>query len=329
MIPSLPSAEFPPGLRSVDRATKVATLRAEFERPGPLVLPGVVTALTALQAERAGFTACYLTGGGLANLEYALPDVGLTGLGEVAAQARRITAATSLPVVVDADTGYGAPLAVLRTVQELQDAGAAGIQLEDQQVPKRCGHFDGKRLVDTGEMVAKIRAALAGRQGDTVIVARTDAAAVEGIDAAIARARAYHDAGADVLFVEAPRSVSELTRVAEDLNDAILMVNVVEGGLTPQLSATELGKLGFGVVLYANTVMRVMAKAAADAFDTLAREGTTDNLADLMLDWSSRQALVGLDLADQFEDSLREPPASRQRVDPPAGADGGFRVTAG
>jgi 2,3-dimethylmalate lyase len=299
-------SDFPSALRSVDRAARVAALRDALSANGPLVLPGVVTALTALQAERAGFKACYLTGAGLANFEYALPDIGLMGLSDVTAQTRRAAAATSLPIIVDADTGYGGPLAVLRAVQELQVAGAAGVQIEDQEIPKRCGHFDGKRLVTTDEMVAKIHAAVTAREADTVIIARTDAVAVEGINAALERALAYHQAGADLLFVEGPRSLEELKQVANVLRGAQLMVNVVEGGRTPEMAASDLGALGYSVVLFANTVQRVMAKAAAEALEVISREGTTVTLSGAMLDWVSRQELVGLDLADRLEDGFRD-----------------------
>jgi 2-methylisocitrate lyase-like PEP mutase family enzyme len=297
--------QLPPGLRYTPRADRVRMLRAAIDSGEPVVLPGVVSAVTALQAEQTGFKAGYLSGAGLSNFDYAVPDIGLTGLAEVAEQTRRITAATTLPIIVDADTGYGGPLSVLKTMRELQAAGAAGIQLEDQQIPKRCGHFAGKKLVDAAEMVAKIRAAVLGREDGTIIVARTDAASVEGLDAAIARAKAYSEAGADVIFVEAPRSTEELRRVAYTLRGVKLLANVVEGGLTPQLSVTDLHKLGFSIALFANAVTRVMLKASAEAFEILLRDGSSNGLNERMLDWDSRQRLVGLKLADAFEDALR------------------------
>lgn len=295
----------PAGLRQVDRAARVAALRAAIAAPQPLVLPGVVTAMTALQAERAGFQACYLTGAGVANFEYGLPDVGLIGLTDIADQLDRVCAATTLPVVVDIDTGYGGPLAVMRTVQVVQRAGAAGIQLEDQEMPKRCGHFDRKRVVTVDEMVAKVHAATSACENGTVVIARTDALSVEGTEAAIHRAHAYREAGADVLFVEAPGSEEDLEKIATSLAPAPLVVNIVEGGRTPELDAATLGRMGFSIVLYANALMRVMARAAEDALTTLRADGTTRGLHDRMLDWASRQALVGLDEADRLEDRFR------------------------
>src|SRR3954447_25885978 len=190
--------------------SRAATLRVRLAQPRILVAPGAADALTARIIEGAGFEAVYLTGAGLANASFGLPDLGLITLTEVTAQVQRIADAISVPLIVDADTGYGGALNVVRTVRELERAGAAAIQLEDQVSPKRCGHFEGKDVVPTAEMVQKIAAGVYARQDpDLVIVARTDARAVEGFDAAIERSRAYAAAGADVVFFEAPTSVEE------------------------------------------------------------------------------------------------------------------------
>lgn len=294
-----------PGLRGHPRAERVATLRAALQRGRPLVLPGVATGLMGRQVQRGGFEACYLTGAGVANVEFGLPDVGLIGLAEVAEQVRRVASATTLPLVADADTGYGGPIAVMRTVRQLEEAGAAGIQLEDQAIPKRCGHFDRKKLVPVEEMAAKIDAARAARTDGTVLIARTDARGVEGFDAAIARAKVYAAAGADVLFVEALESIGELKAMPIAVPGIPLVVNVVEGGRTPELSVAELGGLGYRVVLFANLLMRVMARAAGDALEHLREYGSSTGLKASMLDWEERQELVGLGVVDDLEDRFR------------------------
>jgi carboxyvinyl-carboxyphosphonate phosphorylmutase len=272
-----------------------AQLRARLAKPEILVVPGVVDALSARLAEEAGFPAVYLTGAGLANAQFGLPDLGLIGLAEVAAHTARIAEAVDVPLIVDADTGYGNALNVRRTVRELERAGAAALQLEDQVSPKRCGHFAGKEVIPRDEMVQKIRAAVeARRDPDTVIIGRTDALALEGIEGAIARARAYRAAGADVIFVEAPLNRDQLARLPKEI-DAPLLVNQVEGGRTPLLSARELEALGFRIALYANTLLRVALFAVRDALATLATDGSSDRLRERMLDWDERQRLARLD----------------------------------
>ena len=274
--------------------SRAATLRARLAHPQILVVPGAADALTARIIEGAGFEAVYLTGAGLANASFGLPDLGLTTLTEVVAQVQRIADAISVPLIVDADTGYGGALNVVRTVRELERAGAAAIQLEDQVNPKRCGHFDGKEVVPTAEMVQKIAAAVYTRRDpDLVIVARTDARAVEGFEAAIERSRAYAAAGADVIFFEAPLTIEELRHVPEAV-PAPILANMVEGGKTPLLSATELEALGYRVVIFANAALRVAAKAVQDAMQVLRERGTTEPLLDRMLGWEERQRLVDL-----------------------------------
>jgi methylisocitrate lyase len=274
--------------------SRAATLRARLAQPQILVTPGAANALTARIVEGAGFEAVYLTGAGLANASFGLPDLGLITLTEVVAQVQRIADAISVPLIVDADTGYGGALNVVRTVRELERAGAAAIQLEDQVNPKRCGHFDGKEVVPTAEMVQKIAAAVYARHDpDLVIVARTDARAVEGFEAAIERGRAYATAGADVIFFEAPLTVDELRRVPAAI-PAPILANMVEGGKTPLLSAAELEAMGYRVVIFANAALRVAAKAVQDAMRLLHERGTTEPLLDQMLGWDERQRLVDL-----------------------------------
>ncbi|CAI9410146.1 isocitrate lyase/PEP mutase family protein [Nocardioides sp. T2.26MG-1] len=270
-------------------------LRAALAAAGPLVLPGVTDALGARLAEQAGFGAVYATGAGLANAQYGVPDLGLISLGEVVDHVSRLTESTRLPVVVDADTGYGGPLATMRTVRLLERAGAAALQLEDQEMPKRCGHFDDHRLIPTAHMQAKITAALEARTDDAlVLVARTDARSAESLDAAIERGHAYVEAGADVLFVEAPRTVDELARVGKELSGVPLVVNVVEGGKTPELPIREYSALGFDVALFANYLMRSMLSAGRDALAHLAASGETASRADRMATWPERQQLFHL-----------------------------------
>ena len=277
---------------------KRRALRAALDARRPLVLPGASDALGARLIERAGFAAAYATGAGIANAQFGLPDLGLVSLGEVVEQVERIVDATDLPVVVDADTGHGGPLSVMRTVHLLERAGAAGIQLEDQQMPKRCGHFDGHELVTTEEMAAKIHAARAARCGGggdaTVIVARTDARGVHGLDEALRRGHAYLDAGADALFVEAPRGVDELARIGAEFPGVPLVANIVEGGKTEPLSVAELAELGCSLVLYAHFLMRAMVHAGLRDLAYLAANGETNGFADQIVPWSERQALVGL-----------------------------------
>jgi methylisocitrate lyase len=269
-------------------------LRERLAQRDILVVPGASDALTAKVIEEAGFEAVYVTGAGIANLSFAVPDLGLITMSEVVEHVRRIADAVRIPVIVDADTGYGGPLNVARTVRELERAGAAAIQIEDQVSPKRCGHFEGKEVIPEAEMVQKIRAACDARQDPAlVIVARTDARGCEGLQRAIERGRSYAAAGADVIFVEAPESIQELQQIARAI-PAPLLVNMVEGGKTPLRSAQELEALGYRIVLFANTAMRVAMKAVQEAMALLRAEGTSEPLLSRMLSWDERQRLVGL-----------------------------------
>lgn len=278
-----------------------ARLRELLARPEPLVLPGCADALTARIAVAAGFEAVYATGAGIANAVLGRPDVGLTTMTEVLAHVGPMCDAVEAPVVADIDTGFGNAINVQRTVRAFERAGVAGIQLEDQAFPKRCGHFADTEVVALDEMLGKLRAALDARRDPAlVVIARTDAASAEGLDAAVERGQRFSEAGADLVFVEAPASVEELESLPRRIS-APLVVNMVEGGRTPLLSATELGALGYRVVLFANTALRVGAFAIRDALTQLRSTGDARPLQDRMLSWADRQALVGLDEIERLE----------------------------
>lgn len=256
-----------------------------------IIIPGAFNALVGRMIEEAGFSAGYLSGAALSAGSLGLPDVGLVTLSELAAETARLTRRVSIPILVDADTGFGEPVNVERTVVELEAAGAAGIQLEDQRLPKRCGHLSGKALVEPREMCAKLRAAAAARRdGDLVLVARTDARGVEGLDAAIARARQYLASGADWIFPEALADREEFERFAAEI-DAPLVANMTEFGQSPLLALDELAHLGYAAMLLPVTLLRVAMKAVEAALGVVAEEGTQRELLDLML---SRQELYDL-----------------------------------
>ncbi|MBB1029382.1 oxaloacetate decarboxylase [Dietzia sp. SLG310A2-38A2] len=258
----------------------------------PLMVPGAPNALTARVVEEAGFEAVYVTGAGVTNSYLGAPDLGLITLSELVGHVNAIADAVQIPVVVDGDTGFGNALNVQRTVRLVEGAGAAALQLEDQVSPKKCGHFTGKEVISADEMVGKIKAAVdARRDDDFVIIARTDALAIEGIDEAIDRAGRYLEAGADVLFVEAPRDVDQMRRITTSV-PGIHMANMVEGGLTPLLPREELGELGFAVALYANAAMRGAVAGMRQVMNHLAEIGDTRDAGELMISWTDRQALV-------------------------------------
>jgi 2-methylisocitrate lyase-like PEP mutase family enzyme len=272
----------------------------------PLVAPGAVDALTARIVEEAGFPLVYVTGAGVANAMLGAPDVGLVTLTEMAERIRHVAEAVSIPVVADADTGYGGIGNVRRTVRAYEDAGASGLHLEDQEMPKRCGHFEGKVIAPQREMLIRLQAALdARRDPNFLIIARTDARTIEGLDAALARARAYRDLGVDGIFVEAPQDVDELQRVGSEVSGTLLVANMVEGGKTPLLPARELGAMGYGLILYANATLRLAARAVQEGLRVLHETGTTASILDRMLSWPERQRLVRLDEHDKYERGLK------------------------
>jgi 2-methylisocitrate lyase-like PEP mutase family enzyme len=288
------------------RATSPGSaLRSILARPEPLVLPGCSDALSARLAEQAGFEAVYATGAGIANTMLGVPDVGLTTMTELAEQVARIASAVAVPVVADIDTGFGNAINARRAVAEFERAGVAAIQIEDQVFPKRCGHFNDKQIVPLPEFLAKLRAVLeARRDPGLVVIARTDALAVDGYEAAIERGRAFAEAGADVVFIEAPTELDQLAALPGRIA-APLLINMVEGGRTPLLGATELGAMGYRIVLFANTAMRVGALAVRDAFTELRATGDSRGLQDRMLSWDDRQALVGLPEIEALEARYR------------------------
>ena len=269
------------------------------------ILPGAPNALFARVIAQHGFPAVYVTGAGIANMSYGFPDIGLVTLAELCDHVAAIADAVELPILVDADTGFGNPLNVIRTVRLLERAGAAGIQLEDQVFPKKCGHFAGKQVIARAEMVQKIKAACDARQdGDLQVVARTDARAIEGIDAAIDRAQAYVEAGADATFVEAPVETAELARIAREL--AVPQIaNMVFGGLSPPASRVELAALGFGGVLYANAALQAALKAVDDVMAALRRDGALAQVADRLAGFEQRQQAVGKPHYDALEQRYR------------------------
>ena len=273
---------------------------------GSLVLaPGVYDALTALLAEQAGFEAVYLSGASIAYTRLGRPDIGLVTASEVADTLENIRERVSLPIIADADTGFGNALNVARTVKQLERAGASVIQLEDQVTPKRCGHLDGKALVDAGEMAGKIKAALDVRRA-ALIMARTDAIAVEGIDAAIERAERYVEAGADVLFIEAPQTEAQMKAITGRFAKRLpMLANMVEGGKTPLLDAKSLEALGYRIAIFPGGLARCLAFAAQEYFSTLKRDGTTAALRSRMLDFQGLNRVIGtpqmLELGKRYE----------------------------
>ena len=258
-------------------------LRQLLEGPGLIVAPGCYDVVTARLVEHTGFPATYMTGSGVSMSVTGLPDIGLVSLHEVLERLGQITGATGLPVIADGDTGFGNPLNVLRTVREFERRGAAAIQLEDQEMPKKCGHEPGRRLVPVAEMVAKIEAARFARaSADFLIVARTDARTTQGIEEAIARGRRYAEAGADVIFVESPETPEEMRAVCRAI-PAPCLANMVEGGRTPLLPQHELAEIGYRIVIYPNALTRVFARAGLELLGELKRTGTTAGMLPSML----------------------------------------------
>jgi len=270
------------------------SLRARLNRKPIVVAPGVYDAFTALVATQAGFETLYVSGAAIAYTRLGRPDIGLVSMNEVADTVTLIRDRVSANLIVDADTGYGNAINVVRTVRTFERAGANAIQLEDQDFPKRCGHLDGKALIPAGEMVGKLKAALDTRASrDTLIIARTDAVAVEGFERAIERATLYQDAGADMLFVEAPKSRDELARLTRALPGIPLMANMVEGGKTPILPAAELEQIGFALVIFPGGIVRALGRMAADYYGSLATNGTTEPFRNQMLGFEDINRVVG------------------------------------
>jgi 2-methylisocitrate lyase-like PEP mutase family enzyme len=271
------------------------TLRILLTHKPILVAPGVYDAFTALNASMAGFSTLYVSGGAIAYTRLGRPDIGLVSMSEVAETISLIRDRVDAHLIVDADTGFGNALNVERTVRTFERAGATAIQIEDQDFPKRCGHLDGKALVPATEMIGKIKAALDTRHSsETLVIARTDAVAVEGFDRAMERALAYREAGADVLFVEAPKAREDLAHIVSTLGTAVpLMANMVEGGKTPPLSGVELQEIGFALVIFPGGIVRAIAKTMQDYYASLVTHGTTEPFRARMFDFHKLNGLIG------------------------------------
>jgi 2-methylisocitrate lyase-like PEP mutase family enzyme len=297
----------------------VVKLRSRLERKPIVVAPGVYDAFTALVAEQSGFTTLYVSGAAISYTRLGRPDIGLVSMSEVVEIVGMMRDRVDADLIVDADTGYGNALNVGRTMRLFERAGASAIQLEDQDFPKRCGHLDGKVLIPAPEMAGKIKAALdARRSRETLVIARTDAIAVEGFERAIERAALYRDAGADVLFVEAPKTRAELKRIPPALGGVPLMANMVEGGKTPMLSAAELESMSFALVIFPGGIVRALGHMASEYYASLAAGGTSEPFRSRMLDFAGLNELIGtpdmLALGKRYDAPTR-----------PSGSKGGTR----
>ena len=292
-----------------------ALLRSKLHARRGLLVPGCGNALAARVIETLGFEAVYLSGAGLTNSFYGIPDLGFIHLGDLAQHTAAVRDAVQLPLIVDADTGFGSALNVRQTVRTLERAGANAIQLEDQVMPKKCGHFAGKAVVDAEEMLGKIKAAVDARtSADFLLIARTDARGVHGLDDALDRARRYAEAGADVTFVEAPISVDELRAVAA--LPCPQVVNIVIGGRTPALPVAELARMGFGLVLYANAALQGAVRGMTDALSRLQQDGILAEDPALVATFAERQSLVQKPLFDaldhRYANSLTDHPGNEE-----------------
>jgi methylisocitrate lyase len=287
-----------------------ARFRAALEAERPLQIVGTINAYTALLAEKAGHKAIYLSGAGVANASFGLPDLAMTTLNDVCEDIRRIASATDLPLLVDADTGWGSALMISRTIREMTWAGAAGCHLEDQVAEKRCGHRPGKALVETSEMCDRLKAATDGRIDDSfVIMARTDAHAVEGQQAAIERAVAYAEAGADMIFAEALTTINEYTQFTDAVNVPVL-ANLTEFGKTPLFTTDEMAAAGVRMTLYPLSAFRAMSAAALSVYETIRNDGTQQASVDSM---QTREELYDVLGYQAYEDKLDELFAERKR----------------
>jgi 2-methylisocitrate lyase-like PEP mutase family enzyme len=288
------------------------SLRTRLHKTGSAIhAPGAFDALSALLIEQAGFEAVYLSGASIAYTQLGRPDLGLVSFDHVADVVARICERVEIPLIVDADTGFGNALNVARTVKVFERNGARAIQLEDQTFPKRCGHLSGKGVAPMDEMVGKVQAALdARRSEETLIIARTDAIAVEGFELALERAVAYAEAGADVVFVEAPADLDQMKRIISALGTTPAMANMVEGGKTPILSRDALGELGFKLVISPGALVRALIPAAETFLKALRAEGSTVSYRDRMTDLAGVNARIGLEdmlaLGDRYEPERQE-----------------------
>lgn len=284
--------------------TKAAMLRRMLADDGLIMAPGAYDAWSARLIEKAGFGAVYMTGYGVSASVLGRPDIGLISMQEMAEMAKNINYAVDLPVIADADNGYGGALNVVRTVQEYEGCGIAAIQLEDQVMPKRCGHMEGKQLVPQEEMEAKVRAAVYARKDpDTVIIARTDARAVNGFDDAVRRCIAYVEAGADVIFLEAPQSIDEVKQAAQVIK-APLLANMVEHGKTPLLTKAELEQIGYKIAIYPTTALYAATKQIMDVMSILLQQETNAACMPYTVDFPTFYDMIGVPQARQLEQTF-------------------------
>jgi 2-methylisocitrate lyase-like PEP mutase family enzyme len=280
--------------------SQIDRLREHLFRKSALIVPGASNALAARIIADLGFEAVYLSGAGLTNTLLGLPDLAFVSLPELVQHTAAISEVVDLPLIVDADTGFGNAINVRQAVRALERAGAGVVQLEDQVSPKKCGHFSGKAVIDADEMCAKVRAAVEGRRSpDTLIMARTDARAVEGFDAAVARAQRYQAAGADILFVEAPESIEELAATPK-LITAPLLINIVVGGKTPVVAREDLARMGYALVLYANVALQAAIKGMQSALRQLQTDGQMGESGPVAT-FQERQRLVGKPMFDELD----------------------------
>ena len=282
-------------------ATPGQVLKRIVQSRRGVLLPGAANALTARVIEELGYEAVYITGAGVSNTWLGMPDVSFIGLSEIAAHTSVIRDAVSLPIVVDADTGFGNAVNIYHTVRTLERAGANAIQIEDQVLPKKCGHFSGKAVISKQEMVDKIKSALdARRSEDCLIMARTDSRAIEGFESAADRCRAYREAGADIIFFEAPETMDELKAIPSTV-DAPHLVNIVVGGKTPMVTTKELCDMGFSLVLYANVALQAAVQGMTLALRVLKDGGDVSETSGLVTSFANRQSLVKKQFFDDLE----------------------------
>ncbi len=288
--------------------TKAAQLRSLLNADTPLVVPFAYDAFSAKLIEATGFPAAGISGSSVAASAFALPDVGLLSREDVVGQARRIAAAVTIPVIADADTGYGGPLQAAHTIRAMEDAGIAGLFMEDQEDPKRCAHLAGTTVIPTEAMLGKLKAALgARRDNDFLIIARTDAVETEGIEGAAKRARSYLDAGADMAFLAGPGTVEELEQFPKLVGQGKFMVVLTEGGKTPLLPASQLSDMGYGLIGYSGLTMGSAAKAVQDSLDALKEHAGNVDLSDRVMPLSDRNEVLELSKWQQLEtDTLSE-----------------------
>jgi len=272
-----------------------------FQEPGIIIAPGAYDTWSARLIEKAGFSALYMTGYGVSASVLGKPDIGLLTMSEMVAQAKNIVSTVDIPLIADGDNGYGGTLNVIRTVQEYEQVGVAAIQLEDQVFPKRCGHMEGKQLISKDEMISKIKAAVYARQlEDFVIIARSDARAVNGFEDALDRVKDYVEAGADVIFFEAPESEDEMKKVSEIIK-VPLLANMVENGKTPFLKERKLAEMGYKIAIYPVSTLYTVTKAILGLLEALKKDGTTLTYLDHMVDFSTFNEMIGVKEARDLE----------------------------